>query len=276
MKKTTLRLVLLSAIPLSMLFINTASAFPKHKPTPGGVCILPIAAANSAKPQVSYQGKPVATVQHKGEWKAIVGIPLDATIGDHKVIVRNPVNNRTIEHVCHVKYKKYRSQHIKLKNKSQVNPTGKKLERILREQKLKKNLKATFTHITPALDFIKPVKGRDNGRFGLKRFFNGEKRNPHSGMDIAAPTGRTIKATAAGKVLYTGNLFFSGNVVILDHGQGVLSLYAHMSKIIAKKGQLVQQGQSIGKVGKTGRATGPHLHWSVYLNGNVVDPALFL
>lgn len=263
-------------IPLLLLFSGTVSAFPKHNAVPGGVCILSIAPATSVKPIVSYQGKPVAVVQHHNEWQAIVGIPLDALVGEQKIIVRNPANNKIIERSCHIKYKKYRSQHIKLKNKSQVNPTGKKLERILREMKLKKSLKNTYSKVTPMLDFIKPVKGRDNGRFGLKRFFNGEKRNPHSGMDIAAPTGRLIKATAAGKVIFTGNLFFSGNVIMLDHGEGVLSLYAHMSKMIAHKGQVVQQGQIIGKVGKTGRATGPHLHWSVYLNGNAVDPALFL
>ena len=177
---------------------------------------------------------------------------------------------------CQIKAKKYRSQHIKLKNKSQVNPQGKKLQRILREMQLKQQLKRTFSPREPQLNFIKPVKGRDNGRFGLKRFFNGQARNPHSGMDIAAPTGRKINASAAGHVLYRGNLFFSGNVVIIDHGQGLLSLYAHMSKIQVQKGQALRQGQVIGTVGKTGRATGPHLHWSVYLNGNAVNPALFL
>lgn len=269
-------LLLKLIIPLSLFFSANAVAFPKHKPVPGGICILAIAPANAVRPEVTYEGKPVAVVKHKKDWTALVGIPLKASLGDHKVIVRNPANHKVIERTCHVKYKKYRSQYIKLKNKSQVNPTGKKLQRILRESELKKKLKSTFSHITPALNFIKPIKGRDNGRFGLKRFFNGEERNPHSGMDIAAKRGTPIKATAAGKVLFTGNLFFSGNVVILDHGEGVLSLYAHMSKIIAHKGQIVQQGEVIGRVGSTGRATGPHLHWSVYLNGNVVDPALFL
>lgn len=271
-KNKTLSLTLL----LYLLTINSAFSFPKHRPVPGGVCILAIAPASSARPSITYQGKPVATIKNNNEWKALIGIPLDAIAGEHEVIVRNPVNHRIIKRVCHVKNKKYRSQNIKLKNKSQVNPTGKKLERILKEMNLKKHLKATYSQTTPKVDFIKPVKGRDNGRFGLQRFFNGEKRNPHSGMDIAAPTGRSIKATAMGKVLYTGNLFFSGNVVILDHGEGVLSLYAHMNKIIAQKGQTVRQGQIIGEVGSTGRATGPHLHWSVYLNSTAVDPALFL
>lgn len=95
-------------------------------------------------------------------------------------------------------------------------------------------------------------------------------------MDIASPSGRSIKATSSGKVIYAGNLFFTGNVVYLDHGNGLISLYAHLSKILVKKNQTIKKGQTIGKVGKTGRVTGPHLHWSVYLNGNAVDPALFL
>lgn len=268
-----------ASITLFMLVINTvlittAAAFPRHNPVPGGICILTLAPANTAKPLLKYQGKNIAIVRHQQQWKAVIGIALDAKLGAHPVTIQHPTFSST-KH-CQIKAKKYRSQHIKLKNKSQVNPQGQKLRRILREMNLKKQLKQTFTPRTPQLDFIKPVKGRDNGRFGLKRFFNGQARNPHSGMDIAAPTGRNIKATATGQVLYTGNLFFSGNVVIIDHGEGLLSLYAHLSKIQVQKGQNIQQGQVIGKVGKTGRATGPHLHWSVYLNGNAVDPALFL
>ena len=253
---------------------NTAFAFPKHNPIPGGICILNLAPANTAKPQLKYQSKNIAVVRHQQQWKAVIGIALDAKIGSHSITIQQPTFSST--KTCQIKAKKYRSQHIKLKNKSQVNPQGQKLQRILREMKLKKQLKRTFSPREPQLDFIKPIKGRDNGRFGLKRFFNGQARNPHSGMDIAAPIGRTIKASAAGQVLYTGNLFFSGNVVIIDHGQGVLSLYAHMSKILVKKGQQLPQKHIIGKVGKTGRATGPHLHWSVYLNGTAVNPALFL
>jgi murein DD-endopeptidase MepM/ murein hydrolase activator NlpD len=261
---------------LTLNISTVAQAFPKHNPVPGGICILNLAAANSAKPRVTYQGKPIAVVQQQQQWKALIGIPLSASVGSHEILIRTANFPHPTTKNCQIKSKKYRSQHIKLKNKSQVNPKGKKLERILREMKLKKNLKQTFSANQPSLDFIRPVKGRDNGRFGLKRFFNGQARNPHSGMDIAAPTGRAIKASATGKVIYTGNLFFSGNVVVVDHGQGLLSLYAHMSQIIARQGQTIQQGTIIGKVGKTGRATGPHLHWSVYLNGNAVNPALFL
>jgi murein DD-endopeptidase MepM/ murein hydrolase activator NlpD len=266
--------ITLFIVAINTVLISTATAFPRHNPVPGGICILTLAPANTIKPLLHYQGKKIAIVQHQQQWKALIGISLNAKLGAHAITIQHPTFSSTKN--CQIKAQKYRSQHIKLKNKSQVNPQGKKLQRILREMKLKKQLKRTFTAKEPQLDFIKPVKGRDNGRFGLKRFFNGQARNPHSGMDIAAATGRNILATATGQVLYTGNLFFSGNVVIIDHGQGLLSLYAHMSKILVQKGQALQQGQVIGKVGKTGRATGPHLHWSVYLNGKAVNPALFL
>lgn len=250
-------------------------AFPRNDLKPGGIAILPVGAASTPKPRVLYKKNPVAVIKGKSNWLAITGISLDAKKGVHQVTILNRNGKRTRKSFK-VHEHKYRTQHLTIRNKNKVNPNKKSMDRIIREKKLKENLIKTYSSKTPDLSFIKPVTGRDSGRFGARRIFNKQKRRPHSGMDIASPSGRTIKATSSGKVLYSGNLFFTGKVVYLDHGNGLISLYAHLSKNLVKKGQTIKKGQAIGKVGKTGRVTGPHLHWSVYLNGNAVDPALFL
>jgi murein DD-endopeptidase MepM/ murein hydrolase activator NlpD len=266
-----------SFIIFQLLIFTSLSvyAFPKNSLRPGGVAILSVAPSKDPKPNVSYNSKPVALVKGKQSWLAILGISLDAKSGAHHAAIKDAAGKKTIKKFT-VKPHKYRTQHLTIPNKNKVNPNKESTKRIEREFLLKKKLRTSFFPAPPHVNFIKPVAGRDSGRFGLRRILNKQKRNPHSGMDIAAPEGRSVKAAEAGRVLFAGDLFFTGNVIYLDHGNGLLSLYAHLSKINVKKGQEIKRGEVIGKVGKTGRVTGAHLHWSVYLNGNAVDPALFL
>ena len=121
-----------------------------------------------------------------------------------------------------------------------------------------------------------PVPGPRSSSFGLRRVFNGPARSPHNGMDIAAPTGTPITSPLPGRVIDTGDYFFSGRSVWLDHGSGLLSFYCHLDTLGCNLGQTLAIGEVLGTVGATGRVTGPHLHWSVMLNRAYVDPALFI
>ena len=260
-----------------VLQVTTSSiyAFPKNSLKPGGIAILAIAPTSQQKPVVTYKNNHVAVIKGNQNWLAIVGIPLDAKAGTHSVTVHT-ADKKQHKKKFNVKSYRYRTQRLTIPNKNKVNPNKKSLKRIEREFFLKKKLKKTFSNTPPFLNSIKPVSGRDSGRFGSRRILNNQKRNPHSGMDIAAPRGKAVKSAEAGRILFVGDLFFTGKVIYVDHGSGLLSLYAHLSEINVKKGQLVKRGDIIGKVGKTGRVTGAHLHWSVYLNGYAIDPALFI
>ena len=246
-----------------------------NKPVPGGVAVVDLGNANQA-PTATYQGKPVLVVKEQdASWLAIVGVPLTVKPGSQRIVAKDAKGTRNLDFV--VGSKKYPEQRITLKNQRQVNPDPDDLKRI--EGELAVQLKAyrSFTPGTPSnLLLDKPVAGPLSSKFGVRRFFNGEERNPHSGLDFAVPAGTPIKAPAAGKVILTGNYFFNGNTVFVDHGQGFISMFCHMSKIDVKVGDVVPRGGVVGKVGSTGRATGPHMHWNVSLNDARVDPAIFI
>lgn len=243
-----------------------------NHPVPGGVAVVQLGDGAKA-PAVRYQDKPVLVVQEEGKrWIAIVGIPLKSQPGPHQVTTND---GRTLSFT--VGNKHYREQHIKLKNTRQVNPLAEDMARINRELAEQTLAYQTFSPTQPSnLLFDKPVQGPLSSPFGLRRFFNGEERNPHSGLDFAVGAGTPIKSPAAGKVILIGNYFFNGNTVFVDHGQGLISMFCHMSKIDVKLGQSLPRGGIVGRVGSTGRATGPHMHWNVSLNDTRVDPAIFI
>ncbi|HDZ8878636.1 TPA: peptidoglycan DD-metalloendopeptidase family protein [Aeromonas dhakensis] len=243
-----------------------------NHPVPGGVAVVPLGSEAQA-PTARYQDKPVLVVREEGKrWIAIVGIPLKSQPGPHQLQVSD---GRTLGFTVGSKH--YREQHIKLKNGRQVNPLAEDMARINRELAEQTRAYQTFSPAQPSnLLFDKPVKGPLSSPFGLRRFFNGEERNPHSGLDFAVGAGTPIKAPAAGKVILIGNYFFNGNTVFVDHGQGLISMFCHMSKVDVKLGQSLPRGGIVGRVGATGRATGPHMHWNVSLNDARVDPAIFI
>ncbi|MBA1429464.1 peptidoglycan DD-metalloendopeptidase family protein [Pseudomonas fluorescens] len=241
-----------------------------NKPVPGGVAVVELGPSATA-PKATYQGRPVLVVKEQDNWLAIVGIPLTVKPGNERI----SSSGRNLPFI--VGYKKYPEQRITLKNKSQVNPDPAQLKRIENELAVQIKAYRSFSPNLPSnLVLDKPVSGPLSSKFGVRRFFNGEERNPHSGLDFAVPAGTPIKTPANGKVILVGNYFFNGNTVFVDHGQGFISMFCHMSKIDVKVGQQLVRGAVVGKVGSTGRATGPHMHWNVSLNDARVDPAIFI
>lgn len=247
---------------------------PRSNAVPGGIALLPLDFAAATPPGVTFRGRRVMVVGNPGQWTAVIGIPLGTAPGVQHLDVQTGHKHHTVSFEVHGK--NYATEHITLKDKRKVNPTPSDLRRIGRERKEIDDALSRWTdHRLGEMNFIVPIHGIVSSPFGLRRFFNGEPRQPHSGIDIAAPAGTPIRAPAAGRIVAMGSYFFNGNTVLLDHGQGLVTMYCHMSKIMVKPGQLVQRGDIIGKVGKTGRATGPHLHWGVSLNDSMVNPQLF-
>ena len=248
-----------------------------HKPVPGGVAVVPVdLSQNGELPQVSYQGHRVLVVKSDNAASAIVGIPLKAARGTQQLEVRSGGKKQQVP--FKVTSKKYKEQHIKLSSNKHVNPSPENQARFKRELDEQLTAYKQYREATPSNVVLdRPVDGgRYSSPFGLRRFFNGEERNPHSGLDIAVPTGTPIKSSADGVVTIVGDYFFNGKTVFVDHGQGMISMYCHMNEIDVVKGQTVKRGQVVGKVGSTGRSTGPHLHWNVSLNNVRVDPAIFV
>lgn len=262
-----------------MLLIVTAAAaqtLPRTDPVPGGVAVVPIGIATDAEPRAFFNNARVMVVRHDGAWVAVVGLPLSIAPGEHELVaVYSAADKRT--HRFAVQAKQYGVQRITLKNKRLVDPTAEDLKRIGREGIAIRNAFARWTDIaSPPLSFSLPVDGRLSGTFGTRRFFNEQERQPHSGIDIAAVSGTPVLAPADGLVVATGDYFFNGRTIFLDHGQGLISMYNHLDRIAVEPGEKVMRGRPIGAVGASGRVTGPHLHWSVSLNNVLVDPLLFV
>lgn len=246
-----------------------------HNAFPGGVAVVALQQAG-VSPQVTYDGKPAMVLRDSDEaWVAVVGIDLKTAPGEYKVQVRDASGSYSVP--FNVGSREYKSQHITLKNRKHVNPDPEQVKRFEREYKQQIDAYDSFREGGPSnILFDKPVDGRLSSPFGLRRFFNGEERNAHSGLDFAVPTGTPVKAPADGVVTIVADYFFNGKTVFVDHGQGLVTMYCHLSGFDVKVGDTVSRGQVIARSGATGRATGPHLHWNVSLNGNRVDPALFL
>ena len=240
---------------------------------PGGVALIELGAALQ-RPLVWRGDVPVLVTGGPEAWSAVLGVPLDTVPGRFSLRVEGSslAEQRHYTVVPH----RYAAQRLTVAPRH-VELSPEALARHQRERARQALVIGRFSQPLPAqLRMHAPVDGPRSSSFGLRRVFNGQARSPHSGMDIAASTGTPVVAPLAGEVADTGDYFFNGNTVWLDHGGGCLSMLCHLSAIGVQPGQRLAAGDPLGAVGATGRVTGPHLHWTVSLNRAMVDPAFFL
>lgn len=248
---------------------------PAADPVPGGIAVIELGTDYNNSAHVKFQKRRVLVKNVNDTWYAIVGLPLTLKPGIHKI----SIGNKNVRHIeFKVSDKNYKTTYITITNERMVSPTKKDIQRHNKEKPLIINALNTWSeNENVQTQFSMPVNGRFSSPFGLKRIYNKQERiRRHTGLDIAAPTGTAINSPATGRVIRTGNYFFTGNTVFIDHGQGLITMYCHLNATDVKAGQILQQNEKIGTVGMTGRVSGPHLHWVVSLNNTKVDPNLFL
>lgn len=274
-RRRFLQLLVGASMSASLRTAAMASALPRASLVPGGIAVVPLGSSDAA-PVARLGADRVLVFGNASKWLAVVGIPLDTAAGNSLLLTVERPGQEPQTLPIAVGAKRYATQRLKVKP-GQVELSAEDLARFEREHTHLDAVRHTFSERMPAsMQLLSPCAGPRSSSFGLRRVFNGQPRSPHNGMDIAAAPGTLVVAAGDGEVLDVGDYLFSGQTLILDHGQGMLTLYAHLSAVEVASGASVAAGATIGKVGATGRVTGSHLHFSVFLNAAAVDPALFL
>ncbi len=242
----------------------------------GGIVLLSITPVPGTESlRGGFKGKTIPFFQvGDGSYSMLLGIDMLQKVGPQPFVVRWRQNGKNLSRNYKIEIVEaaFGIQRLTLpKGKVDLDsPT------LIRVKKEKKQMLAAFKNSLPEKlwqgNFIAPVSGLPQGTFGRKRFINGQPRRPHTGEDISSPEGEAILATNGGRVVLVGDYFFNGQSIVIDHGYGLFSMYFHLSEMSVVEGQRLKRGQIIGKVGKTGRVTGPHLHWGMRLNGAKIDP----
>lgn len=264
------------AVVLLSLPLCAQAGLPQPASVPGGMAVVPLGKVEAGQPRplVWYGGQQVLVTAEGGQWYAVVGIPLDTRPGMQEL--RTRIDGATQVRKFEVAAKAYPEQHITIQDKGKVELSPQNEVRATREIAEIKQLKHHWREAPDTdLAFVAPAEGPLASRFGLRRFFNEKPRAPHAGLDVAVARGSPVHAVSAGRVLAAAEYFFNGNTLFIDHGNGVITMYCHLDRIDVKVGDEVAKGQQVALSGMTGRATGPHLHWSVVMNGAMVDPELF-
>jgi len=248
---------------------------------PGEMLLLTITGpAQTSAVEVTAFGRPAPSFSGgvTGTWYALIGIDLDAVPGNYDVVIVARGSGPPLSgvHRLVVSPRAFGVRRLTVDPRF-VTPPASALGRIEREQK---RLAEVLAVVSPQRlwrgRFVAPVDGAPASNFGQRSVFNGQPRGSHRGTDFASPSGAQVRAPGAGRVVMAEDLYYSGNTVLIDHGLGLFSLLGHLSRIDVRVGSVVDQGAGVGAVGSTGRATGPHLHWTLRLGSAAVDPLSLL
>jgi murein DD-endopeptidase MepM/ murein hydrolase activator NlpD len=207
----------------------------------------------------------------RASWRALVGVDLETAPGSYRLTIQRSDTDVPSMRTIQIVPRQFRVRRLRVAPEF-VDPPPETLEQIKLDSKA---LAEAYARVTPKLwkgAFVRPVEAKTNSNFGTRSFYNGEPRAPHAGVDFLAQTGTPIRASNRGTIALASPLYFTGNTVVIDHGAKLFSIFAHLSEFNVAQGDTVEPETIVGLVGQTGRVTGPHLHWSVRLNGARVDP----
>ncbi len=270
-------LLLCLFLPLSVGATMHEIEVQPNKIPQGGLCLVTVTGPSRAeKLECLFAGKRFEAFPSPilGTDRIIVGCSWDTKVGPQELVLsgRDCLGSDFTRKIpIEITDGKFRKERLRVA-KAMATPPQHVLARIARESKLMRTIFAqkSFPKVEGA--FVRPIPGIMVSPFGSKRVFNGQVRSRHSGVDLRGGMGRAIKATNSGKVVLAQSLYYAGTTVILDHGLGLYSLYAHLQILDVEEGEFVERGQVVGRVGATGRVTGPHLHWGMKLHGMTVNP----
>ena len=240
--------------------------------TKGGVYIYQVKRHNSYS-DIFLNSQQLLTIEYKDKYFLIYAIPYESKLGKNSLEIK--INNKVSYLSFNVEEKTFDTQNIYVDSKY-IKPGSDSQKRINLERNNLRTAKDTWYDESPDLKFIIPADGIVTGKFGTKRFYNGKEGSFHNGLDVAAEKGSPIISPSKGKVILTGNYYYNGKFIVIDHGKGLKSIFIHLDDILVEEGEVISKGDLIGKIGNTGKSTGPHLHWSLLLNKTYVDPEYFL
>tara|TARA_B100000949_G_C14266481_1_gene445257 strand:- start:399 stop:1238 length:840 start_codon:yes stop_codon:yes gene_type:complete len=262
---------------LAMLILPIVNAAPtifksEFLNVPGGILLHEVS-KNQYIHGIFSNNKKILTIRKNDKFYLVYGIPYGIADGPQSIYISNRKSDNKINFI--VKEKVFKKQHITV-SKKYIQPSDKDIARIIKERNILSSYRDTWSSNDPDINFIHPAKGVTTGIFGTERYYNNQKGRYHNGIDIAGNINNPIFAPSSGRIMLTGNFFYNGKFVYIDHGKGLLSIFIHLNEITVKKGTYVNKGDVIGKIGVSGRSTGPHVHWSLTLNQNYIDPMIFL